>query len=127
MCSEVAFCTYIRRILLQYNMVVPLLFSQNNTKRISFHYLEKHSLIFFKSKNDPVVVKCPTQTFLEFYKTLQRVEVLRKTYYHVHFSSICGLQFLKPVCESWGKSIENERNERYYIMVFSHSVTFLPT
>lgn len=95
-----ASCTYIRSHTLQFNMVVPLLFSQNNTKRISYCCLEKFNFISFQRKNDPAVVKCSTKTLSssECYKTPQRLKVLGKAYYHVHFSSICDRPAIPKAC-----------------------------
>lgn len=61
-CTEVASCTCIRHLLLQFNMGVSLLFSESNKKRISFHSSKKYGFISFRSKTDPVAVKCHTHT-----------------------------------------------------------------
>lgn len=108
MCSEVASCTCIRHILLQFNMGVSLLFSESNKKRIRFHSLKKYSFISFKSKTDPVAVKCHTHTLfliLIFTKPC-RVAALRGAYDQVISAVVVtGLEFLKPACGSWGKSV----------------------
>lgn len=108
MCSGVASCTCIRHILLQFNMGASLLFSESNKKRISFHSLKKYSFISFKSKTDPVAVKCHTHTLfliLIFTKPC-RVEALREAYDQVISAVVVtGLEYLKPACGSWGKSV----------------------
>lgn len=128
MCTEVASCTCIRHLLLQFNMGISLLFSESNKKRISFHSSKKYSFISFKSKTDPVAFKCHTHTLLLIliFTKPCRVEALREAYDQVISAVfVTGLEFQKPACGSWGKSVPSGGCKLFSVRVFFFSSCYI--